>query len=56
MYGTRTLAFQRFFVRMKIISLIFIRFLYVSLMRNSVTGPLKILILTTTLSVFGVKL
>ena len=40
MYGTHTLAFQRIFVRMKIISLIFIRFSYVSLIRNSVTGPL----------------
>jgi hypothetical protein len=40
MYGTQTLAFQRIFVRMKIISLIFIRFSYVSLIRNSVTGPL----------------
>jgi hypothetical protein len=40
MYGTHTLAFQRIFVRMKIISLIFIRFPYVSLIRNSVTGPL----------------
>jgi hypothetical protein len=42
MYGTRTLAFQRqrIFVRMKIISLIFIRFSYVCLIRNSVTGPL----------------
>jgi hypothetical protein len=38
-YGTHTLAFQRIFVRMKIISLIFIRFSYVSLIRNSVTGP-----------------
>jgi hypothetical protein len=35
-----TLAFQRIFVRMKIISLILIRFSYVSLIRNSVTGPL----------------
>jgi hypothetical protein len=41
-YGTHTLAFQRIFVRMKIISLIFIRFSYVSLIRNSVTGPLAI--------------
>ena len=41
MYGTHTLAFQRIFVRMKIISLIFIRFSYVSLIRNSVTGPLS---------------
>ena len=41
MYGTHTLAFQRIFVRMKIIALIFIRFSYVSLIRNSVTGPLK---------------
>jgi hypothetical protein len=40
MYGAHTLAFQRIFVRMKIISLIFIRFSYVSLIRNSVTGPL----------------
>jgi hypothetical protein len=40
MYGTHTLAFQRIFVRMKTISLIFIRFSYVSLIRNSVTGPL----------------
>ena len=40
MYGTHTLAFQRIFVRMKIIALIFIRFSYVSLIRNSVTGPL----------------
>ena len=39
MYGTHTLAFQRIFVRMKIIALIFIRFSYVSLIRNSVTGP-----------------
>ena len=39
MYGTHTLAFQRIFVRMKIIS-ISIRFSYVSLIRNSVTGPL----------------
>jgi hypothetical protein len=39
MYGTHTLAFQRIFVRMKIISLIFIRFSYVSLIRNGVTGP-----------------
>jgi hypothetical protein len=39
MYGTHTLAFQRTFVRMKIISLIFMRFSYVSLIRNSVTGP-----------------
>ena len=37
MYGTHTLAFQRIFVRMKIISLIFIRFSHVSLIRNSVT-------------------
>jgi hypothetical protein len=44
MYGTHTLAFQRIFVRMKIISLIFIRFSYVSLKRNSVTGPLRGLI------------
>jgi hypothetical protein len=42
MYGTHALAFQRIFVRMKIISLIFIRFSYVSLIRNSVTGPLKL--------------
>jgi hypothetical protein len=42
MYGTHTLAFQRIFVRMKIIALIFIRFSYVSLIRNSVTGPLLI--------------
>ena len=41
MYGTHTLAFQRIFVRMKIIALIFIRFSYVSLIRNSVTGPLS---------------
>jgi hypothetical protein len=41
MYGTHTLAFQRIFVRMKIISLIFIRFSYVSLIRYSVTGPLE---------------
>jgi hypothetical protein len=41
MHGTHTLAFQRIFVRMKIISLIFIRFSYVSLIRNSVTGPLQ---------------
>ena len=40
MYGIHTLAFQRIFVRMKIISLIFIRFSYVSLIRNGVTGPL----------------
>ena len=40
MYGTYTLAFQWIFVRMKIISLIFIRFSYVSLIRNSETGPL----------------
>jgi hypothetical protein len=40
MYGTHTLAFQRIFVRIKIISLIFIRFSYVSLIRNGVTGPL----------------
>jgi hypothetical protein len=40
MYGTHTLAFQRIFMRMKIISLIFIRLSYVSLIRNSVTGPL----------------
>jgi hypothetical protein len=40
MYGTHTLAFRRIFVRMKIISLIFIRFSYVCLIRNSVTGPL----------------
>jgi hypothetical protein len=40
MYGIHTLAFQRIFVRMKIIALIFIRFSYVSLIRNSVTGPL----------------
>jgi hypothetical protein len=40
MYGTHTLAFQRIFVRMKIISFIFIRFSYVFLIRNSVTGPL----------------
>jgi hypothetical protein len=40
MYGIHTLAFQRIFVRMKIISLIFIRFSYVSLIRNSVTRPL----------------
>ena len=39
-YGTHTLAFQRIFVRMKFISLIFIRFSYVSLIRSSVTGPL----------------
>jgi hypothetical protein len=39
MYGTHSLAFQRIFVRMKIISLISIRFSYVSLIRNSVTGP-----------------
>ena len=42
MYGTHTLAFQRIFVRMKIIALIFIRFSYVSLIRNSVTGPLRL--------------
>jgi hypothetical protein len=42
MYGTHTLAFQRIFVRMKIIALIFIRFSYVSLIRNSVTGPLNV--------------
>jgi hypothetical protein len=42
MYGTHTLAFQRIFVRMKIISLIFIRFSYVSLIRNSVTEPLTL--------------
>jgi hypothetical protein len=41
MYGTHTLAFHRIFVRMKIISLIFIRFSYVSLIRNGVTGPLN---------------
>jgi hypothetical protein len=41
MYGTHTLAFQRIFVRMKIIALIFIRFSYDSLIRNSVTGPLR---------------
>jgi hypothetical protein len=41
MYGTHTLAFQRIFVRMKIISLISIRFSYVSLISNSVTGPLN---------------
>ena len=41
MYGTHTLAFQRIFVRIKIISLIFIRFSYVSLIRNGVTGPLQ---------------
>jgi hypothetical protein len=40
MYGTHMLAFQGMFVRMKIISLIFIRFSYVSLIRNNVTGPL----------------
>jgi hypothetical protein len=40
MYGSHTMAFQRIFVRMKTISLIFIRFSYVSLIRNSVTGPL----------------
>ena len=40
MYGTHTLAFQRIFVRVEIISLIFIRFSYVALIRNSVTGPL----------------
>ena len=40
MHGTHTLEFQRIFVRMKIIALIFIRFSYVSLIRNSVTGPL----------------
>jgi hypothetical protein len=40
MYGSHMLAFQRIFVRMKIISLIFIRFSYVSLIRNAVTGPL----------------
>ena len=45
MYGTHTLAFQRIFVRMKIISLIFIRFSYVSLIRNSVTGPIVKLLL-----------
>ena len=39
MYCTHTLPFQRIFVRMKIISLISIRFSYVSLIRNSVTGP-----------------
>jgi hypothetical protein len=39
MNGTRTLAFQRIFVRIKIILLIFTRFSYVSLIRNSVTGP-----------------
>jgi hypothetical protein len=38
MYGTHTLAFQRTFVRMKIISLIFIRFSYVPLIRNSACG------------------
>ena len=43
MYGTHTLAFQRIFVRMKIIALVFIRFSYVSLIRNSVTGPLQTL-------------
>ena len=42
MYGTHTMAFQRIFVRMKIIALIFIRFSYVSLIRNSVTGPLHL--------------
>jgi hypothetical protein len=42
MYGTHTLAFQRLFVRMKIIAFIFIRFSYVSLIRNSVTGPLHL--------------
>ena len=42
MYGTHTLAFQRIFVRMKIIPLISIRFSYVSLIRNSVTGPLSV--------------
>ena len=43
MYGTQcthTLAFQRICVRMKIISIISIRFSYISLIRNSVTGPL----------------
>jgi hypothetical protein len=50
MYGTHTLAFQRIFVRMKIISLIFIRFSYVSLVRNSVTGPLIYCILMEQLS------
>ena len=39
MYGTHTLVFPRIFVRMKFISLIFIRFSYVSLIRYTVTGP-----------------
>jgi hypothetical protein len=50
MYGSHTLAFQRIFVRMKIISLIFIRFSYVSLIRNSVTGPLNKLIYLQAIS------
>jgi hypothetical protein len=41
MYGTHALAFQMNFVLMKIISLIFIRFSYVSLIRNSATGPFE---------------
>jgi hypothetical protein len=45
MYRTHTLAFQRIFVRMKIISLISMRFSYVSLIRNSVTGPLAFFII-----------
>ena len=41
MYGTRTLAFQRIFVRMKIISLIpYASHAFLSYACNSVTGPL----------------
>jgi hypothetical protein len=52
MYGTHTLAFQRIFVRMKIIALIFIRFSYVSLIRNSVTEPLGRVLLLYMLLLF----
>ena len=55
MYGTHTLAFQRIFVRMKIIALIFIRFSYVSLIRNSVTGPLCFSNLTYQIDLRNVK-
>jgi hypothetical protein len=53
MYGTHTLAFQRIFVRMNIIALIFIRFSYVSLIRNSVTGPLSRLLKRVHTLIFG---
>jgi hypothetical protein len=56
MYGTHTLAFQRIFVRMEIISLIFIRFSYVSLIRNSVTGPLEMRATKSSVLIYTVLL